>query len=204
MKAMPISSLERDLRDLEGDLVSRPIRISAYHDLPFAIFRYDPDKEFELRKHLRLFAFSLEHNHQRRVRFISIAKLVWNSVSDSKARDELYKVEQLRGFEAAQTHLHSILSSPRFHPIVNEVLAGMTDLDPKNDVVFLVRAGGFAPAIYRCSVLLDELHGRTMVPVIFFYPGSADQATDLSFYNQAGTGTLGVYNYRVKVYGVHE
>jgi len=201
---MPTSSLERDLKELEDDLLSSPLRISAYHDLPFAIFRYNPDEEFELRKLLRLFAFGLEHNHQRRVRFISLAKLVWNSISDQAGRDELYKVEKIRGFDAAQNHLHSILSSPRFHPIVEDVLSCMSDLDPKNDLVFLVRAGGFAPAIYRCSVLLDELHGRTMVPVIFFYPGSADQATDLSFYNQAGTGTLGVYNYRVKVYGVQE
>jgi hypothetical protein len=41
-----------------------------------------------------------------------------------------------------------------------------------------------------------------MVPAVFFYPGSAERATDLSFYNLPGAGSLGVYNYRVKVYGV--
>lgn len=195
-------SLEEDLKTLEEDMVADPPRISAYHDLPFAIFRYDPGEEFELRKQLRLFAIGLERNHGKRVWFVSLARLVWNVLATPKDLNELYKVEQLRGFEAAQDHLHSLLSSPHFRPIVDEVLANMKDLDPEKDVVFLVRAGGFAPAIYRCSVLLDELHRRTMVPIIFFYPGTADRATDLSFYNIQGAGSLGVYNYRVKVYGV--
>ena len=201
MTIMPISSLEKDLKTLEEDLVSNPIRISAYHDLPFAIFRYDPNEEFELRKQLRLLAFGLEQNHGKHVRFVSLAQLVWGVLSEKDLK-ELYKVERLRGFEAAQNHLHSILSSPHFRPIANEVLAKIKDLNPATDIVFLVRAGGFAPAIYRCSVLLDELHRRTMVPLVLFYPGSAERATDLSFYNQPGSGSLGVYNYRVKVYGV--
>ena len=197
-----MSSLERNLKTLEEDLVASPLRISAYHDLPFAIFRYDPGEEFELRKNLRLFGFGLEQNHGKRVRLISLSQLVWNVVSEPKQLNELYQVEKVRGFEAAQNHLHSLFSSRHFRPIVDEVLAAMTDLTPGKDIVFLVRAGGFAPAIYRCSVLLDELHRRTMVPIVFFYPGTADRATDLSFFNQPGAGSLGVYNYRVKVYGV--
>jgi hypothetical protein len=27
-------------------------RISAYHDMPYALFRYDPEEEFELRKQI--------------------------------------------------------------------------------------------------------------------------------------------------------
>jgi len=195
-------SLENNLKTLGEDLAANPIRISAYHDLPFAIFRYNPDEEFELRKQLRLFSFGLEQNHGKRVRFISLSRLVWNVVSGTKDLAELNKVESLRGFEAAQTHLHNLLSSEEFRPIANEVLAAIQDLSPPKDLVFLVRAGGFAPAIHRCSVLLDELHRKTMVPIVFFYPGSAERATDLSFYNQPGAGSLGVYNYRVKVYGV--
>lgn len=197
-----MSSLERNLKTLEEDLVATPLRISAYHDLPFAIFRYDPADEFELRKRLRLFGFGLEQNHGKRVRLISLSQLVWNVVAEPKQLNELYQVEKVRGFEGAQNHLHSLLSNRHFRPIADEVLASLNGLTPDKDVVFLVRAGGFAPAIYRCSVLLDELHRRTMVPIVFFYPGTADRATDLSFYNQPGAGSLGVYNYRVKVYGV--
>lgn len=197
-----MSSLEKNLETLAADLVANPLRISAYHDLPFAIFRYDPGEEYELRKQLRLFSFGLEHNQGKRVRFISLARLVWNVVAAPKDLNELYAVEKSRGFDAAQKHLHSLIANRQFRPIVDEVLAAMKDLTPAKDVVFLVRAGGFAPAIYRCSVLLDEMHRKTMVPSIFFYPGTAERATDLSFFNQSATGALGVYNYRVKVYGV--
>ncbi len=182
--------------------MATPLRIGAYHDLPFAIFRYDPAEEFELRKQLRLFAFGLEQNHGKQVRFISLARLVWNVVSGPKELAELHKVEQKRGFEAAQKHLHSILSSPHFRPIADEVLAAMNGLSPAKDMVFLVRAGALAPGIFRSSALLNDLHRRTMVPIIFFYPGSAQHATDLSFYDLPADTSQGVYNYRVKIYGV--
>jgi hypothetical protein len=127
---------------------------------------------------------------------------VWKIIVEQQGLEYLYKIEQSRGFGAAQDHVHSLLSNSDFRPIADELLANIDGLNPDEDVVFLVRAGGFAPAIYRCSVLLDEMHRRTMVPIIFFYPGTAEHATDLSFYNLPGAGGLGVYNYRVKVYGV--
>jgi bacteriophage exclusion system BrxB-like protein len=197
-----MSFLEENLRTLADDLAANPMRISAYHDLPFAIFRYDPEEEFDMRKHLRLIGFGLEQRHNKRVRFISLARLVWKIVSEQQGLEYLYKVEQTRGFRAAQDHIHSLLSSPHFRPIADELLGNVEGLNPDKNIVFLVRAGGFAPGIYRCSVLLDEMHRRTMVPIVFFYPGTAEHATDLSFYNLPAAGGLGVYNYRVKVYGV--
>jgi len=82
------------------------------------------------------------------------------------------------------------------------VLEKMLSLDPEKDVVFLVRAGGFAPYIYRTSQLLDSLHNQTLVPIILFYPGSAEAGTDLRFYDLPTKGSPGAYNYRVRVYGV--
>ena len=196
-----MSSLDKTLKTLEEDLVATPLRISAYHDLPFAIFRYDPEDEFELRKQLRLFSFGLEQNHGKQVHFISLSRLVWKVIFDEQGLDYLIKVEKTRGFNAGQDHVNSLLSSPHFRPISDEVLKCFAELDPNKDLVFLVRAGGFAPVIYRPSVLLDELHQRTMVPIIFFYPGGAKGATDLSFYNLPSSGMAGAYNYRVKVYG---
>ena len=196
-----MSSLEKDLQTLEEDLVADPIRISAYHDLPFAIFRYDPEDEFELRKRLRLFAFGLDRNHGKQVRLVSLAELVWKVISEEQGLDYLVKVEKTRGFKAGQDHVHSLLSSPHFYPISDEVIKCLDGLDPGTDLVFLVRAGAFAPVIYRPSVLLDELHKRTMVPIIFFYPGGAKGSTDLCFFNLPGSGGAGAYNYRVKVYG---
>ena len=196
-----MSFLESSLQTLARDLVTEPLRISAYHDLPFAIFRYDPGQEFELRRQLRLLAHGLEQNHGRQVRFVSLAEILWAVVAEEQGLDDLVKVEKLRGFNAAQNHVHSLLSSEFFRPVADEVLCRLEGMNPKNSLVFLVRAGGFAPAIYRPSLLLDKLHQRTMVPIIFFYPGGTRGATELCFYNLPGSGDLGAYNYRVKVYG---
>jgi len=75
------------------------------------------------------------------------------------------------------------------------------NLNPAKDIVFLVRAGALAPSIYRCSALLDQMHRRTMVPIILFYPGTAEARTDLRFMNLPDRGHQSAYNYRVKIYG---
>ena len=36
------------------DLADPRERISAYHDMPYALFRYEPEEEFELREQIRL------------------------------------------------------------------------------------------------------------------------------------------------------
>ena len=45
-----MSSLNNRIELLENDLKAIPPRISVYHDLPFAIFRYDPEEEWTLRR----------------------------------------------------------------------------------------------------------------------------------------------------------
>ena len=55
-----MSSLKERIELLESDLKAVPPRISVYHDLPFAILRYDPDEEWELRREVKLLATRLE------------------------------------------------------------------------------------------------------------------------------------------------
>jgi len=45
---MRVSSLKESIELLETDLRAIPPRISVYHDLPFAILRYDPTEEWTL------------------------------------------------------------------------------------------------------------------------------------------------------------
>lgn len=193
-------SMVDSIKQLESDLAARPIRIAAHSDMPFAIFLYPPSEEFALRKQLRLLAITLNQNHGRQVKFISLAGVVWETIRKFGEND-LFKTEALRGFDAAQLHLNKLLTSPDFQPAADSVLAKMVSLNPEKDVVFLVRAGGVAPYIYRTSQLLDSLHNRTLVPIILFYPGSAEVGTDLRFYDLPTKGSPGVYNYRVRVYG---
>lgn len=196
-----MTSLEDSLRELEDDLVAQPMRLAAHSDMPFAIFRYRPQDEFLLRTRLRLLAFSLSQNHHRDVVFISIAAIVWDVVHSCEGAKYLHDVESTRGFQAAQDHVNHLLSSEDFRPVAGEVFSRIKDLNPDRSVVFLVRAGGFAPRIYSCSALLDGLHHRTMVPTVLFYPGSAEAGTDLRFFDLPAEDSTGAYNYRVNIYG---
>lgn len=195
-----MSSLIENLATLKADLIATPTRIAAHRDMPFAIFRFSPSEEFLLRKHLRLLAISLKQEG-RTVTFISLSRLVWETVRDHGGVEYLYKTEATRGFQAAQQHINHLLTSLDFRPATKSLLSKMESLQTSKDIVFLVRTGGFAPGIFRVSVLLDGLHRNTHVPAILFYPGSANVGTDLRFYDIPSEGNLGVYNYRVRIYG---
>ena len=196
-----MSSWADSLGQLKSDLTADPMRIAAHLDMPFAIFRYPPRDEFRLRKQLRLLAITLDQEQGRNVSFVSLARLVWEAVRAHGGSDYLFRTESARGFRAGQEHVNHLLTSADFMPAADALLARMAVLDPERDIVFLMRAGGFAPGIFRVSALLDGLHRHTKVPVVLFYPGSARVGTDLRFYDIPAEGNLGVYNYRVRVYG---
>ena len=48
-------------------------RISAYHDMPYALFRYAPEDEYELRKEVTLLETRLTQKGKR-IRRISLAE----------------------------------------------------------------------------------------------------------------------------------
>lgn len=194
-----MSSLEARIRQLEEDLGADPPRISAYHDLPFAVFAYDPAEEYAARGEIERLATRLEHRG-RQVRFISLARLVWQAIRETEGVPAIAQLERELGFGRAQETVGTLLSDPDFMPLADQVAAQARDLDPERSVLFLVRAAALAPALYRCARLLDELHGRTMVPAILFYPGTAEEGTALRFMNMEERGQAGAYNYRVKIY----
>lgn len=183
---------------LEQDLVAEPPRISAYHDLPFAIFHYDPRKEFAVRSRIRLLALSLEQNHRRRITCISLAKLLWQGIEETEGIASIADTERDLGFDRAQATVETILSDREFFPLSEELKRQIQNLDPVTDIVFLVRAAAFAPAIYQISKLLDELKGSSNVPAVLFYPGSLEGSTGLVFMNMDKREATG--NYRVKIY----
>ncbi|GAI15839.1 unnamed protein product, partial [marine sediment metagenome] len=75
-------SLKDRIEYLESDIKAKPIRIAAYSDFPFAIFRYLPDKEWVLRKEIRLLKTRVEQE-KKNVHLWSMADLVWESLSKS-------------------------------------------------------------------------------------------------------------------------
>jgi hypothetical protein len=192
-----MSLLQERAEALFQDLIADPPRISAYHDLPFAILRYDPAEEYPARKHIGLLATRLENNG-RKVRFISIAQLMWDIISSSKGVNRIVQVEQMLGFDYAQRTISSLLSGAGTSALPWRITLEAESLDPATEIIFLVRAGALSPAIYQLSKLLDELKNKTSVPVILFYPGSIDGNTGLKFMDLGDRDAIG--NYRVKIY----
>lgn len=191
-------SLKDRIELLENDLKAFPPRISVHNDLPFAILRYDPHEEWNLRQQVRLLATRL-NNLGKEVVTISLAELLWEAISSTEGIDTLIELEQERGFEAAQEQATIYLSDEDWSPLPNLLTQNLTSLDPKKHIVFLTRAASMAPAIYQMSRLLDEMQGRTRVITILFYPGTLEGTTGLRFMGLKDREALG--NYRVKIYG---
>src|SRR5215218_10171995 len=82
-RSMGSSSLRASIRELEADLTAKPMRISAYHDLPFAILRYDPEEEWSLRREAKHLATRL-HNAGKRVQTVSLVELLWKAIDDAE------------------------------------------------------------------------------------------------------------------------
>ena len=194
-----MSSLEDRIEALEADLLATPPRINAYHDLPFAIFRYDPGDEFIARKHMRFFGTRVE-NSGRDVHFISVARLLWASIEATEGVAAMVNEESQLGFSRAQETVSTLLSDEAFMPLPDALCHQMEGMDPERDVVLLVRTAALSPAIYRCAKLLDEMHGRTMVPIILFYPGTLEGESSLRYMDLPEREHTGAYNYRVKIY----
>lgn len=200
---MPMPSLRDRITKLESDLICHPMRISVIHDLPFAIFRYDPNEEWLLRREVRSLQVRLEQK-DKSIKVISFEDLLWTGIDEIEKKNQgegyqaLVDLERKRGFLDAQDVIIDYLSDEDWFPLTEQILDRMKVCDPAKDIVFLVHAPAMAPDLYPMSRLLDELHGRTRIPAILFYPGSIEGATGLRFMDMRNRQTTG--NYRVKIY----
>ena len=189
-----------DLRDrlntLEAILRAPDARpgISAYHDMPYAIFRYDPQDEFAVRQEVTLFRTRLEQTGKR-VTVISLAECM-NSALEAEGLgiESLAAAERSVGLESAIVTVHAVLDE--YQPLDRLVAERIpTDADPLRDVVLIVRAGALFPC-YRTSSLLEQLKGQVLVPAVLFYPGVLDGAAGLKF-----MGVLDAeHNYRPRIF----
>lgn len=167
--------------------------ISAYHDMPYAIFCYPPEEEFALRAELRLLRTRLEQKGKR-VTTISLVECLQAALEAELPLDQLIEAEKNVGLEPAIETVHEVLSHyrPLDRLVVEAIPAGA---EPTRDLVFIVRAGALFP-LYRMSSMLEQLKGHVHVPSILFYPGELDGAAGLRF-----MGVLDAeHNYRPKIF----
>lgn len=192
-------SLKERVDLLESDLTARPQRISVYSDLPFAILRYDPADEWELRREITHLGTRLG-NAGKDVHTVSLAQFLWRAVDESEGMDAVLELERERGYTAAQDQVTTYLSDPDFRPLAEMLRERLAPLDPATSVVFLTRVAVMSPGVYHMSKLLDEMKGKSRVTTVLCYPGSIGEgSTELRFMDLRDRDALG--NYRVKIYG---
>jgi hypothetical protein len=199
-----MSSLKDNIAPLESDLKALPPRISVYHDLPFAIMRYDPGDEWELRREVKLLATRLEAVG-RQVHIIPMSELLWSALEKVHEKDvdegleAVVELEKQRGYLQAQQQVTTYLSSKIWIQLWDLLAERLASINPENAIVFLTRAAVMSPGIFHMSMLLDKMHGKTKVTTILCYPGSIEGTTGLRFMDLKDRDALG--NYRVKIYG---
>jgi hypothetical protein len=167
-------------------------RLSAYHDMPYAIFRYEPSEEFALRTQVSLLQTRLEQRGKRVTR-ISLAECLDVAMRSQRPLEDWFEAERMMGTATVVDTVHAVLSEDE--PLVDLVAARMpTNPDPIHDIVFVLRTGALFP-VYRTFSLLEQLKGRVKVPTVLFYPGELDGASGLRF-----MGVLEAeHNYRPKI-----
>jgi hypothetical protein len=168
-------------------------RMSAYHDMPYALFRYDPGEELELRKQVRLLETRLEQRGKRVAR-ISLAECLTEAMASQSTPAEWFAVEREQGTASVIDTVHSVLAD--YAPLVGLVERRMPATpDPLRDIVFILRTGALFP-MYRTFSLLEQLKGKVFAPTVLFYPGTLDGAAGLRF-----MGVLDAeHNYRPKIF----
>ena len=172
---------ERLKVDLEPILASPDPRtkLSAYHDMPYAIFRYAPEAEFDIRQEIDMLVTRLEIAGKRVTR-ISLAECLGAAIeAEGITIADLLETEASTGVATMVDTIHGILGDSC--PLVDLVAARLPDdQSPIKDVVLLARTGALFP-VYRSHALLEQLKGRLNVPAVLFYPGDLDGPTGLSF-----------------------
>jgi hypothetical protein len=176
---------------MQGD--PRP-HISAYHDMPYAIFRYPAEEELAVRREIALLRTRLEQSGKR-VTTISLADCMREALeAEGLDTEALASAEETVGIEATVETIHQVLSE--YRPLDDLVAARIpSDAHPERDVAFIVRAGALF-AIYRTSSLLEQLKGKVEIPAVLFYPGDLDGPAGLRF-----MGVLPAeHNYRPRIF----
>jgi len=191
-----MNEFERRLREQLEPILASPDpreKLSAYHDMPYALFRYDPAEEFELRKEVRLLATRLSQK-SKRVTHISLSECLWAALQSQAELEQWYEAERANGTDDLIRTISNVLRD--FAPLVDLVAERMPRTpDPLSDIALITRAGALFP-VYRTFSLLEQLKGRVVVPTVLFYPGDLDGASGLKF-----MGVLDAeHNYRPKIF----
>lgn len=164
--------LESRLHILREAIIGGAAHLSAFREMPFAIFVHEPAQEFALRGRLQLLFADLKREGLEPTH-LSLAALARESVERAQAQDggweRIYEGERRRGNckSAVQTVRYALQQGA---PLADLLVERLAEADPERTVTFLGRIGALYPA-YRAHALLAALAGRIKVPVVLLFPG---------------------------------
>jgi hypothetical protein len=91
-----MTDFERRLRDDLEPILGSPDpreKLSAYHDMPYALFRYDPEQEYPLRRELTMLQTRLAQKGKRVTR-ISLAECLYEAMASLRPMEDWYEAER--------------------------------------------------------------------------------------------------------------
>jgi hypothetical protein len=172
--------------------------LSTYTDMPFGIFLYPPEDEWELRAELRDLTIRLE-NAGKTVQRLSLAALLEQAIKAAGlSLEEIAEAEASLGQEMVRDTLRDVLSGKAAGAVpLDELVAQAVDTSKptSSHLVFLERVGALFD-LHRPSALLENLRNRVLHPVVLFYPGQRDGPAGLRFMDEADAD----HNYRPKLF----
>ena len=174
------------------------VGLSTYTDMPFGIFLYPPEDEWELRQALRDLVVRLE-NAGKTVQRLSMAQLLEQSIAAAGlSLEEIAQGEADLGIAMVRDTIRDVLSgkaagSTPLDQLVAEAVDGAKPIN--SHIVFLERVGALF-GLHRPSALLENLHHKVSHPVVLFYPGQRDGPAGLRFMDELDAD----HNYRPKLF----
>jgi len=174
------------------------VGLSTYTDMPFGIFLYPPEDEWELRQALRDLVVRLE-NVGKTVQRLSMAQLLEQSIEAAGlSLEEIAQGEADLGIAMVRDTIRDVLSGKAAGstPLDQLVAEAVDKSKPTTShIVFLERVGALF-GLHRPSALLENLRHKVSHPVVLFYPGQRDGPAGLRFMDEAEAD----HNYRPKLF----
>jgi hypothetical protein len=174
------------------------VGLSTYTDMPFGIFLYPPEDEWELRQALRDLVVRLE-NAGKTVQRLSMAQLLEQSIKAAGlSMEEIAEAERTMNLEIVRDTIRDVLSGKAAGSTpLDQLVAEAVDASKPttSHIVFLERVGALF-GLHRPSALLENLHHKVSHPVVLFYPGQRDGPAGLRFMDELDAD----HNYRPKLF----
>jgi dsDNA-binding SOS-regulon protein len=174
------------------------VGLSTYTDMPFGIFLYPPEDEWELRQALRDLVVRLE-NAGKTVQRLSMAQLLEESIQAAGlSLEEIAQGEVDLGIAMVRDTIRDVLSGKAAGSTpLDQLVAEAVDASKhtSSHIIFLERVGALF-GLHRPSALLENLHHKVSHPVVLFYPGQRDGPAGLRFMDELEAD----HNYRPKLF----